>query len=443
MIALEDIRDALEGAVPGVVATCSADGTPNVCYLSQVEYVDPEHVALSFQFFNKTRQNVLSNPQAVAAVVDPFGANVHRLFLRYLRTETHGPVFERMKAKLASIATATGTTGVFFLRGSDIYKVEGIERLDGPVLPKPPSKPRLAPLRQCCDQLLASRDLGALLDALLGGLAQHFGIQHAMILAIDEKRERFYTLASRGYDAAGVGSEIPAGAGTVGVAFARRTPIRLTHAAADYAYVRAIRDRIASDTTLRDQLESKIPFPGLRAPMSQLSVPIEAGDRVFGVLHVESAEQLRFTHEDEDTLVVLARQLALSWQALAADDDAQRAPAPAPSQPPAAPPLVVRHFAANDSVFLGDEYLIKGVAGAILWRLLSAYVNEQREHFSNRELRVDPTIGLPAISDNLEARIFLLERRLSERDAGIALERTGRGRFRLRVKRPLSLVDGG
>src|SRR5262249_48789514 len=185
------------------------------------------------------------------------------------------------------------TPGGFFLRGSDIYKGEGIERLEGPVLPKPPRKPRLAPLRQCCDQLLAGKDLGTLLDTLLSGLAQHFGIQHAMVLAIDEKRERFYTLASRGYDTAGVGSEIPVGVGTGGVAAARGTPIRLTHAAAEYAYVRGIRDRIASDEALRDQLESKIPFPGLRAPMSQLSVPIEAGDRVLGVLHVESAEQLR------------------------------------------------------------------------------------------------------------------------------------------------------
>ena len=32
--------------------------------------------------------------------------------------------------------------------------------------------------------------------------------------------------------------------------------------------------------------------------------------------------------------------------------------------------LRVRHFAANNSVFVDDEYLIKGVAGAILWRLL-------------------------------------------------------------------------
>ena len=39
-ITVDSVRDCLEGTVPGVVATCSADGTPNVAYLSQVEYVD-------------------------------------------------------------------------------------------------------------------------------------------------------------------------------------------------------------------------------------------------------------------------------------------------------------------------------------------------------------------------------------------------------------------
>lgn len=442
MTGLDEIRAALEGVVPSVVATCAPDGTPNVCYLSQVEYVDPEHVALSFQFFNKTRQNVLGNPQATVAVADPETAAVHRLHLRYLRTETHGPVFERMKAKLASIASAMGTTGVFRLQGADIYRVESIERAPGAELPRPPRRDRLAALRACSDAVAAARDLGSMLDALLAGLSRHFGIEHALVLAVDEVGQRFYTLASRGYGASGVGSEIPLGLGAVGVAASRNTPIRLAHAAAEYAYVRAIREQAAADPHWAVRLESTIPFPGLPAPHSQLAVPIEVGDRVLGVLCVESAEQLRFTHEDEDALVVLSRQVALAMRVFDTSDDAREAP-PASRALTGGAPLVVRHFAANDSVFLGDEYLIKGVAGAILWKLVRAFVQDGREQFSNRELRLDPSLGLPELADNLEARLVLLERRLRERDAGVSIEKTGRGRFKLVVRRTLELVDAG
>jgi hypothetical protein len=59
---LDAIRPCFEGAIPAVMATCAADGTPNVAYISQVYYVDARHVALSFQFFNTTRKNILANP---------------------------------------------------------------------------------------------------------------------------------------------------------------------------------------------------------------------------------------------------------------------------------------------------------------------------------------------------------------------------------------------
>ena len=70
-LSLEAIRDCLEGVIPSGVATCSAEGVPNVTYVSQVHFVDASHVALSFQFFNKTRQNVLGNPRASAIVIHP------------------------------------------------------------------------------------------------------------------------------------------------------------------------------------------------------------------------------------------------------------------------------------------------------------------------------------------------------------------------------------
>jgi hypothetical protein len=101
----------------------------------------------------------------------------------------------------------------------------------------------------------------------------------------------------------------------------------------------------------------------------------------------------------------------------------------------------LRHFAANDSVFLDDAYLIKGVAGAILWKLLKDFVRHGRTDFSNRELRLDTSIRLPDVTDNLEARLVLLRRRLAEHGPHLRIEKTGRGRFRLLVLRPVVLDE--
>ena len=103
--------------------------------------------------------------------------------------------------------------------------------------------------------------------------------------------------------------------------------------------------------------------------------------------------------------------------------------------------LRVRHFAANDSVFINDDYLIKGVAGAIFWKLLRDYTQTGRTEFTNRELRLDPSIRLPDVADNLEARLLLLQRRLQENNPPMRIEKTGRGRFRLCVACPVLLEE--
>jgi adenylate cyclase len=104
-LSIPTLRRCFEGAIPATIATCSRDGTPNVSYVSEVHYVDRQHVALSFQFFSKTRQNVLENPRATVLVIHPDTGAQYKLAVRYLRTEESGPLFECMKAKLAGLAS--------------------------------------------------------------------------------------------------------------------------------------------------------------------------------------------------------------------------------------------------------------------------------------------------------------------------------------------------
>ncbi|MFC5527381.1 GAF domain-containing protein [Rhodanobacter ginsengisoli] len=441
--ALDAIRECLEGSIPGVMATCAPDGTPNVAYLSQIEYIDGEHLALSFQFFNKTRRNILANPQARLLLIDPRTAAMYRLSLHYLRTEMEGPLFERMRAKLAGIASHTGMSGVFRLKGSDVYRVLAIELLPGAALPPPPARGSLlAALRTSAQRLAGAVDLESLMEATLRSLQDDFDIRHAMILLLDGGGEKLFTLASCGYESSGIGSEIPLGEGVIGVAAREGTPIRIAHMTGEYAYGRAIRDAVSQGDSAA-QLETGIPLPGLAESRSQLAVPITACRRLHGVLYVESPQDLRFTYDDEDALVTLASQLGLAINLFRDDGEAAGEPVNAGecASPLAGVPVSVRHYAENDSVFIGDDYLIKGVAGAILWALLRDHVERQRSVFCNRELRVDPRIRLPDLSDNLEARLILLQRRLVERAACVRIEKTGRGRFRLCVKRPLQLLD--
>jgi len=441
LLDLDAIRPCLEGTIPGVMATCGSDGMPNVTYVSQVEYVDARHLALSFQFFNKTRRNVLANPLAELLVIHPQHGAMYRIGARYLRTETEGAVFERMRAKLAGIASHTGMSGVFRLRGADIYAVELVEQVAEPQSPDPcAAANRLSVLRRASQRVAAAADLDGLVERLLDAVQHDFGIGHAMLLMLEADGQRLYTVASRGYARSGAGAEIALGDGVIGVAARMATPIRINHATLEYGYLRTMREGVAEQLLGRE-----IPLPGLPKPGSQLALPLACGARLLGVLYVESEQDLRFDWDDEDALLTLATQAAAQMAALAAAPTADAAeaeaaaPPAAPARDPAAAPLRVRHYAADDSVFLDDDYLIKGVAGAVLWKLLSEHEAHGRTEFSNRELRLAPDLRLPEVGDNLEARLVLLTRRLVDRNADVRIEKTGRGRFRLCLARPLQL----
>lgn len=445
-LALETLRHCFEGAVPAALATCTPDGVPNVAYLSQVQYVDADHLALTFQFFNKTRANILANPYATLCATDPYSAASYRLSIQYLRTETAGPLFEVMRAKLSGIAAHTGMTDVFRLLGADIYRVLHIERLAGPSLaPAKPPTNLLPLLRQGIGQLSRCGDLDSLLNSTLDTLCDRFGIRQAMLLLHDAQRACLYTVASRGYEIAGIGSEIPLGYGVIGISAHERTPIRIAHMTHEYGYGKAVRTQMER-IGLTGQLETAIPMPGIAECRSQMAVPILRAQRLFGVIYVESEEDLRFGYDEEDALMTLAYHLAATMESVAlaadtsSDDDLPTESTPLPAQSGL---LRVSHFPRDHSIFIDDLYLIKGVAGAILWHLLWRYQESGRNQFSNRELRLQSELGLPEITDNLETRLVLLKRRLDERQCGIAIKKTGRGQFSIHVEKQLLLDETG
>ena len=120
----------LQGVVPSTLATCSKDGMANVTYISQVFYVDENHVALSCQFMNKTWRNLQENPMAAVIITCPTTFTLWKLQLRYLEEQKEGPVFDEMDMQLIAIASLHGVPeDLFKIRAALICKVEQVECL--------------------------------------------------------------------------------------------------------------------------------------------------------------------------------------------------------------------------------------------------------------------------------------------------------------------------
>src|SRR5262245_55107736 len=136
MAALPDeIQAAMQGVVPSCVVTCSADGTPNASAISQVYYVDSGHVALSHQFFNKTKRNIGENPKAAVWLIHPESFDTWDLELEFDHSETSGPIFDAMNMQIEAIASIVGMKGIFKLRAADIFRVVSIAKTNGERIP--------------------------------------------------------------------------------------------------------------------------------------------------------------------------------------------------------------------------------------------------------------------------------------------------------------------
>lgn len=438
-VALEEISSAFEGIIPSVICTVADDGTPNVTYLSVVHPVDATHVALSRQFFNKTDDNTIVNPLAQVLIMEADTGRMFWLDVVYERTVTEGPLFERMRTNLDAVAAHEGMENVFKLKGTDVCRVESCVLMPGewPEVGTPLRRDvTMAQVEEFASRLAVVDDMDELLAVALRTCGELLHCPHVFIMLVDETGERLYTVASTGFAASGAGSEVRIGEGLIGLAAARKQAVRIAHMGRELSYAQAS----LQGTGASGGIERVIPLPQLHTTQSQLVVPMLAHRKLVGMLCLESEAPGAFKSADECVASILASQIAMAMATLVRNELS------ATSQPAAiARPVEIKHYSEDDSVFFDNEYVIKGVAGGILWRLLRTRDETGRNEFSNKEIRLDPSLDLPDIKDNLEARLILLRRRLEERCDYIHIDRVARGRFRLQVERPLTLVqvDGG
>jgi hypothetical protein len=456
---LESLWRCFDGIAPASLATVSRAGIPNVNLISNVKYVDPRHVALSRQFFNKTTQNLQENPRALAVLWDPVTLQHHRLCLRYVRAETSGPLFEAMSERIQVIASHSGMSGVFRLLAADVFEVLGVcsvEIMDplppgesGELLPDTAvaheKRGELWALQRLITRIRSAPDLEALLRTVLETLAEDLDFDHGIVLLPDDTGRRLVTIASHGYGDSGVGAEVAFGEGLLGIVAEKKTLLRVGPLDSALRYARAVRSRIAADGV--EALGAEIPLPGLPNAQSQLALPLLVRGRLVGVLAFESERPHAFEAWHEAFLGVMADQFAQGLEsALERDDDGPESEVITPSRAAAdlaarAPAYSFCLYKNDDCIFVDGKYLIRGVPARILWRVLASHHRDGRTEFTNRELRLDPTLGLPAIRDNLESRLVLLRRRLELRCPEMKLVPRCRGQFGLDLSCRVSLLE--
>ena len=454
-LGLEQLAPCFQGIIPAMLFTCARDGTPNAAFLSHVDYVDPTHVALSFQFFNKSRRNIAENPQALIRVIDPDTQQGWAMRLKFERSEESGPIFERMYFRIEAIASYTGLKGIFKLKAADIYRVESVE----PVPEEEGLKERWSPrgrarqpdpvftmkaIQELSARITTASSLDSLLDSILSGIKEYFGFSHSMILLAGEKPNTLVTIASRGYPEAGAGSEVQFGEGIIGVVAEAQKPIRISGLMRGMLHAHAVAKRAHEKGWSPDR---RVPLPGLANPASQLGVPLLVRGELIGVICIESETPYRFHEEDKTTIELLGSYLAVAIQNMQLKE-AEEANGDihedrfAPAVPAASNARrELTYYRGEEVVMMDGDYLIRSLPARILWKLLQTYKREGRAEFTNRELRLDKSLNLPAFKDNLETRLLLLRRRLEQKGADIRLVPKGRGRFALQLGCKIDLVE--
>ena len=455
---LESLATCFQGLLPAQLFTCSSDGVPNAAYLSHVDYVDPTHVALSFQFFNKSRRNIGENPLALVILIDPDTGQGWSLRLRYVHSETSGPLFERMALRIEAIASYCGLKGIFKLRAADVYEVLEIE-----AVPEEQGSTAAAARQRSADPVFTMKalqdlserihhadSLESLVDSILAGLDESFGFRHSMIALPTEQEGVLVTIATRGYAENGAGAEVRFGEGICGMVAEARKPIRISGLMRGILYALAMHNPGRNAGVMRHVRQ--IPLPGLAAPESQLGVPLLVRGELVGVLCLESEVPYRFHEEDKASIELLGSYLAIAiqhmqWQERSTDAVGEAATHTA--TPIAVPPADSRvangtrheiaYYAADECILVDGDYLIRGLPAKILWRLLTIRESTGREEFTNRELRLDKSLSLPEWKDNLESRLLLLRRRLEQKCPDLRIAPRCRGRFGLEVGCALTL----
>jgi putative methionine-R-sulfoxide reductase with GAF domain len=168
-----------------------------------------------------------------------------------------------------------------------------------PVGPRKAAAERLRDIESVIDARLARLDVEELLVELLDRVRDALDADTAAILLLDEPTGQLVATAARGLEAeVRQGVRIPLGRGFAGRIAATRRPVRV------------------EDIDEADVVNPILRETGIR---SLLGVPLLAGGRLLGVLHVGTLVPRRFSEADVELMQVVAERVALATHVRVSD----------------------------------------------------------------------------------------------------------------------------
>ena len=200
---------------------------------------------------------------------------------------------------------------------------------------------RLRDIQAITDAALSHLDDRAFLAQLLARTRDILGTDTAALLLLDDSSKQLIATAAAGLEEeVRQGVLIPVGRGFAGRIAAERRPVIL--------------DRVDHTTVLNPILWAK----GIQ---SMMGVPLVAGGRVIGVLHVGSLHRREFTSQDTELLQMAADRAAVAVQSMMAQTDRIAATALQRSLLPSALPVVdgakmAARYVPGSGVVGGDWY---------------------------------------------------------------------------------------
>ena len=404
-----------------------------------------QHVALSYQFFNKTRQNVLATRRAVVLVIDPDSFARFRIALEYVRVETSGPLFERMKAHLAGIASHTGMAGVFKLQGADVYRVLVGRAGAGPFAAG--HRAAAAPSGRGARHRAADRGLrGSFEPARRSARRARRCARHPPRDDPDGGRARAEALHGREPRLRRVGRRL-------GDRVRRRRDRRRgarddadPHHASRLRMGLRPRDPRQRGGGRHGRTCSRRRFPCRDCPIRAASSRCRSSSAaaLSAVLYVEDVLDRRFGFDDEDALVAVAALLGPTIRGM--QELAESAPEPAPPRggaPPVQGPPVDRSPLRGRRQRVPRRRLPHQGRGGRDLLEAAARLHGERPHRVHATASCGSTrrSGCPTCRTISRRGSSCLRGGLPSARRYLAIEKTGRGRFRFCVRQPVELVE--